>query len=291
MNKAFNILLIAAVLVGLFAAFLVVRLLESYKDKPAPAQTEAGTEIEMQTVAFAKVDIQPGTQIDTSLLSFEPMPTDLVPPGAVTKETELGNRMAAHLIPEGDIMLMAKMKTPESFGRASLIIPQGMRTVTIPVNDLDGNSYLPKNGDIVDIVLTTQLYDNDNDPIGMNMSRIFMQGIKIFDIQFGESVEEQTGQEPEGSTTLRRGRGSTVTFLASPQDAEILVNASRQENAVLTLLLRRYDDFETVTTSGVVRATLQDVIQAEDYMPDEPIQERPVVEEDTEPAPPPRPFF
>jgi pilus assembly protein CpaB len=265
-NKAFNILLIAAVLVGLFSAYLVVRLLKGYQNRPATSAQQTTTQIvETQKVAFARVEIKPGTRYDPSLVEMKDMPVKLVPDGVIGESTEMGDVYAVHFISEGEMLMQSKFKEDEKMTRASLVIPKGMRTITVTIDEIRGNAFMVKAGDIVDIILSGELEVAGENP---TLSRIFMQAVKVFDIVRGNAGEERTGEEPEGAADSRRGTGTNVTFLVTPQEAEIIHNASI--NTTLTLILRRYDDTEIVQTSGVIDGMLMEMVGISDFMGDTP---------------------
>ncbi|MEO0453695.1 MAG: Flp pilus assembly protein CpaB [Verrucomicrobiota bacterium] len=279
MNKAFNILLIASVLVGIFAAFLIVRILKSYEANAVRVvdTSNQGEEVVVETrkVAFAKIDLEPGRQITQTLVDYKQMPEALIPEGAVEDIATLEGLLNIHFIPEGDLLMTPKFKTPEQFMRASLIIPEGKRLVTLPLDELRSNAFMVKNGDVVDIVYSAALLNSDGEDTGQSISRIFMQKVKVFDINLGEQAGERTGQEPEGASTRRRGVGGNVTFLVDPQEAEILLNANA--NATLTMILRRYDDEKLASTTGAIDSMILDMLSAEALIPEEEVDEEPEV--------------
>ena len=94
-------------------------------------------------------------------------------------------------------------------------LPEGMRVVTIKVNDMSGVSRRLKKGDMVDVVSSSG-YPGKTDG---GISRIILKGVK--DYRFGEASSELT----ENLVSKKRLR--TVSLVLSPDDAALLFSASK----------------------------------------------------------------
>lgn len=87
-----------------------------------------------------------------------PWPSDAIPPGAFRS---IGDLFAAHDSPiakfalsEGEVMLPAKFNLKDNQSALSLLLPEGMRAVTIKVNEVRGVGGFIQPKDRVDILMT-----------------------------------------------------------------------------------------------------------------------------------------
>ena len=117
-------------------------------------------------------------------------------------------------------------------------IPAGMRVVGIKVNDISGLSGKLRSGDIVDIIATASMPKEH----GANVSRVILQGIKVFDVGWGKEKKEKK--------LARQDRASTVSLLVTPDQATILAAAS--ESARIILIAKNVDDTKSAEADTVV---------------------------------------
>lgn len=234
-NKAFNFLILAAVLLAGVSIFLIYQYVESEKQR-VKAEAPTTAELDMKTVYIAKIDIKTGTELADLNVQPNDMPAKYVPATAVTKKEDIEDKVSAHFIPAGDILMQAKVTSRENLGRAAQMIPKGKRLVTISVNSESSSAYLIKNGDYVDLVGIFNGSDDKPLPV------VLMQRLEVFDIQHGNEV---SSGNPEDTPKARMGRGNNATFIVTPKEAEIIRKAEAEANQ-LTLLLRRPDDEEIV---------------------------------------------
>lgn len=107
-------------------------------------------------------------------------------------------------------------------------VPEGMRIVTIRVDDVSGVSRKLRKGDVVDIIATTPLPDIDDGSV----SRIILKRARIYDV---------TGMKGEIATRLATQRKFwNVSLLLSPESAAMLTAAAKGSD--ITLMARNTAD-------------------------------------------------
>jgi pilus assembly protein CpaB len=241
----------------------------------------------MATVLVAKLNIGTGNQVIPDYVESREVPENLVPPTAVKNLEEIKDLVSAQNIPAGDILMTEKLKTKEALAKPSYQVEKGMRLVTVRISDVSGNAFLVKNGDFVDLILTVEVQkaakDADGEWISQRLSKILLQNLKVFDIEFGsQTAEVNTPNDGVPSADQSRiGRGTNVTFEVTPEQAVYIANAGSQGDG-LSLSLRNYQDTEKTEVFSVAESKL-----LEDVMPkvEEKTEPAPAVEPTPEPAP------
>jgi len=107
-------------------------------------------------------------------------------------------------------------------------VPEGMRIITIRVDDVSGVSSKLRKGDLVDIIATTPLSGMDDGRV----SRIIFKKVRIYDV---------SGIKGEKAGGVRAQRKSwNVSLLLSPENAAMLTAALK--GADITLMARNTAD-------------------------------------------------
>ncbi|MFZ2101502.1 MAG: Flp pilus assembly protein CpaB, partial [Oricola sp.] len=117
----------------------------------------AGPGIEFATIVVAAEPMRYGTLIDPGMLKELPWPKDDLPKGAFSTIDDLlttGERVALAAIDANEPILVSKVTDPNDIATLSRRIEDGMRAVTIRVDDITGVAGFVVPGDRVDIQLT-----------------------------------------------------------------------------------------------------------------------------------------
>ncbi|RAL24817.1 Flp pilus assembly protein CpaB [Lujinxingia litoralis] len=246
-------LLIAAVIVGMFAAFLLylyTAQIEEEKDELLANPRD---------VVVAARDIQAGTLLSRELVNTKSVPGQFLPANPLlSQDLDIYLDMpVSESIKEGSMILTSDFAVAEVARTLSARIPAGERAMTIPVDAISGVSGLLRPGDRVDILGTFPVGNEDNlipeasgqESIGY-VTMNLLQNVTLL------AVGQEISDIPSGDSRGNRGQYSTVTLSLTPSEAELLVIS--QTRGKLMLLLRHRDDIEAVT---VTKTTLREVLE------------------------------
>src|ERR1700746_4026706 len=143
-----NRLLIGLVVV-LAAAFLVRRFVYKRFQKPLiikPAST--------QSLAVAAVPLPLGTRLDSSNVRVIQWPANQSVTGMYTRVEDVVNRAIITPLAENEPVLEAKLSPKESGAGLSSTIPEGMRALSVAVNEVIGVAGFVIPGTTVDVLVT-----------------------------------------------------------------------------------------------------------------------------------------
>jgi pilus assembly protein CpaB len=202
----------------------------------------------METVFVALEDIAFGDPVEPHVLKLEKWPASAVPDGALTKIEDIEGRRARTEIFPGEPILDRKLlpKGQDAPG-SSMLIPKGMRVVSVKVDDVSTGGGLILPGDRVDVVL--YLKKNPCDGIAQNSTIVVLQDVKVF------AVDDQFKLEAdEGEASTMRG-AKTVSLLVTPGQAQKVMLSS--EMGKIRLVLRSPED---ETQSDKVLATTETIL-------------------------------
>ena len=163
MRTSTIVMIAFAVLFGLLAVFLAqtwlnnqaeqrMRSLEANR-KPAPPP---------HTIVVAGRPLRFGDELGAASLREVPWPEGALPAGAFSKIAELtaSKRVVLMPIDVNEAVLASKITGPGPRATLSAMLGDGMKAVTIRVNDVEGVAGFVLPGDRVDVVLTRQLDKN-----------------------------------------------------------------------------------------------------------------------------------
>ena len=149
-----------AVLFGLLAVFLAqtwlnnqaefrMRRLEAQRKPEAPARS----------IVVASKPLRFGDELSAASLREVPWPEGALPTGAFAKIAEVtsGKRVVVMPIDVNEAVLASKITGPGQRATLSAVLQEGMKAVTIRVNDVEGVAGFVLPGDHVDVVLTRQI--------------------------------------------------------------------------------------------------------------------------------------
>jgi pilus assembly protein CpaB len=131
-------------------------------------------------------------------------------------------------------LMPVKIALKEAGGGLPIVIPDGMRAVSIRVDEVIQVAGFVGPGTRVDVLVTLE-GENHPDPI----TKIVLQNMLV--LTSGQIVE----RSPDGEPIL----ATVVTFLVSPEDAEKLVMTATKGR--IQLALRNTLDLDSLETQGV----------------------------------------
>ncbi len=229
MRKPVTFFLLAG-LIALFAAFFV-RMALTRKE----AQIQALNHATRQIIVAAR-DLSVGESTDASALTSEVWPAAHVPEGAESDPGLFIDRTVRTSFSKGQpIVASGLLERGHAGGLIPLMVPKGMRAVSIPVDEVADVSGFVLPYSRVDVLLSSS-ETHGNSP-AVQRSKIIVQNASVLAV--AQTVEAK-GDAPEIA--------KIVTLLLTPEEAERVTNASQM--GLLRLAIRNYGDQEIVRTSG-----------------------------------------
>ena len=237
MQRPGIIFLLSIVLGALFSA-LVYRYLREQQTAVELARMSAkGASVD---VVVADKPIPVGTRIEADQLRVAKWPAELEPQGAVRTLDQATGSIARMSI-ERNQPLQQSILVPKGAGLLPLLITDGMRGMSVRVDSVTGVSGFITPNSRVDVLVSGNPAAEGGD--AEQKGKVILQNVRV--LATGKEIEQKDEKPVEVPT---------VTLLVSPEDAEKLTVATRQEPVRLTL--RNYRDEDIIPTAGIAMKTL-----------------------------------
>lgn len=233
------VLLALALLSGLLAAMLALRYL---RQQSTPLVT---AEPARSNVVVAAQALPVGaliTEQDVKTIAW----SGAIPAGYIADPAQVIGRGLLSSIEPNEPIMQGKLAAEGAGGGLGVLIDEGMRALSIPVDQIVGVAGFVLPSSRVDVLLTLQGGAQGNEPV----TKIIMQNVKA--LAAGQSIQ----QDKEGKP-LAVG---VVTFLVSPEQAETLALASQQGR--IQLALRNTMDTSATRTNGTRVSALLGTVRA-----------------------------
>lgn len=228
-------------------ALLAVYAADRHVDRAIAQQHAASRKPETPgvTVVVAKFDLIAGERVSADNMAARAIPADMAPGSAIRPEqfdVHVGARLARP-VRSGEPLLAEILQAPEPAGLAHRV-RQGIRAITLAVDEVSSVSGLLRPGDRIDLLFTARVPGVP----GANqteMTRVLVQDVAVL----------ATGRQVSPGTEEAGARGYTsITMELGPEDAKRVVAAQRAGR--LTAMLRNPDDRHAVSTVPVDIHTL-----------------------------------
>lgn len=197
---------------------------------------------QVQPAVVAGVDLTVGTTLDSPMLRIVDMPLDAYPAGSFASVDEvLATTPAVVITPisAGEVILPAKLSGGVSRRGLTAKIPDGMRAITIPVDEIRGVAGFVLPGDHIDILHTTSVGRRDEKPV----TRTLLQDKIVLGV---DQVSSENSNDPIVV--------NAVTLRVTPTEAKALTLAQQVGN--LSLSLRNEGDSDADGSSTVALSDL-----------------------------------
>ncbi|RWM85573.1 Flp pilus assembly protein CpaB [Mesorhizobium sp.] len=235
--------LIMIVLAGVFGVLAVV-LANVWLASQRSAMAEASG-IQRDTVVVAAVALKFGDTLTADKLREIEWPASAVPAGAFKTTNEAlageGTKQALQAISANEPVLATRITGPGQRATLSAVLGEGMKAVSIRVNDVLGVAGFVFPGDRVDVLLTRTVRSNEGPD--KSFVDVLLQSMKVL------AVDQVADESKESPTVVK-----SVTLEASTRDAQKLTLAAGAGQ--LSLALRQAAAGEGETTE---RITLSDL--------------------------------
>jgi pilus assembly protein CpaB len=234
------VMVAVAVVFGVLSVFMAQSWLTRQTDARMKSLQAQAPVVTTRMVVVAKSPLRFGMPLTAQDLREVAWPTGAIPPNSFSSIAELttGERRAVLASMEpNEPVVAAKITGPGQKATLSKLIEDGMKAVTIRVNDVDGVAGFVLPGDRVDVLLTRNP-DNNN-----GTSDVVLQNVKVLGI---DQLADERAEKP----TVAKAVTLEVDMVA----AQKLAVASSAGN--LSLVLRKAGD---VAEADSRRITLTDI--------------------------------
>ncbi|MBT8487959.1 MAG: Flp pilus assembly protein CpaB [Gemmatimonadetes bacterium] len=226
-NSRYWLMLVGATVSGLLAGYVA---LVYVSEEP----TTLVAAVPSQTIVVAARDLPAGSILRREDVETVDWPGAAVPEGFASQAGEVVGRGLITDIKRNEALLDSKLAHKEAGGGLSITIPEGMRAVSVEVDEVVGVAGFVLPGTRVD-VLVTVMPGTDRT---RTTTRIILQNIRA--IAADQRYQQDIDGEPQYVTV--------VTLLVTPEQSEELTLAATEGR--IQLALRNTLDSEEVQTAG-----------------------------------------
>jgi pilus assembly protein CpaB len=243
--------MVFVLLAGLAAMLASVMVYSALKRREAEVQNAMSHNVE---VVVAAMDLPLGTKIEPGEVKLARWSADSLPDGAYTDSKQvLGSYVKNSLVANEPIVQTKLFTGDKTAGVMPLLIPFGMRAVSVPVDEVsDVAGFVLPHTRVDVLVATTGEGSGAGDKA---FSKVILQNVEVLAV--AQEVEQKK-DEPEIV--------KVVTLLVTPQESERLALASH--SGTLRLAMRNYNDNKIVLTSG---SDVAQMLRAYSLAPDVPV--------------------
>jgi pilus assembly protein CpaB len=224
--------IVFVILAAMGAMLAAIVVFSALKKRESEVQLAMAHSVE---VVVAANDISVGIKLEPDAVKLVRWSRDSVPAGAFTDPQAVAGSFAKSDFVANEPIVASKLFMGEmTSGVMPLLIPAGMRAMSVPVDEVSDIAGFVAPHTHVDILVAVA----GTGPGEPSFSRIVLQNIEVLAVaQEIEHVKDQ----PEVV--------KVVTLLVTPPDAEKLTLASRE--GLLRLAMRNYSDSKIVATRGI----------------------------------------
>jgi pilus assembly protein CpaB len=224
--------MMGAALSGLLAGYVALVYVSA-----EPAPLEAATP--SRTALVATRDLPAGAIIRREDVKSVSWPGSAVPQGLATQPGDVVGRGLITEVRENEPLLEWKLAHRDAGGGLSITIPEGMRAVSVRVDEVVGVAGFVLPGTRVD-VLATVVPGTDR---RLTTTRIILQNVRTL------AADQQHQQDIDGEPRYV----TVVTLLLTPEEAEILTLAAT-EGQIQLALRNTLDSGETATSGRQIQS-------------------------------------
>lgn len=230
-------------------------------------------------VVVATTDIPLSTKVQSDQVTIKTVALTAILPGAYTDPSQVIGKVVRQAIAADAQVTSDSFDEGGSIG--TVVVPEGLRAISVQVDQVSGVGTLIKSGDYVDMVVgfasdkfpvVTQNPVDDSFQVvgGLNGTsvKLLLSGMQVLGTLLPPPTTDTSGQPAPsgGPTTNLNGQQEIVILAVNAQQAEVIKFA--QLDGSISLILRSVDDFldpvtgESIpvvvppTTTGIILKTL-----------------------------------
>ena len=209
-------------LIGLVIALVIAFLLSSFVYKQFQ-KASVVTPTSTQPLVVAAVPLQLGARLDASNLRVIQWPGNQQVAGMHSRIEEVANRAIITPLAANEPVLEAKLAPKESGAGLSATIPEGMRGLSVAVNEVVGVAGFVTPGTMVDVLVTGRVIGAS--AAQGDITRTILENIRV--LAAGQKVEQDREGKPQ---TV-----AVITLLVTPDEATKLTLAAADGRIQLAL--------------------------------------------------------
>src|ERR1019366_3516578 len=194
------------VIIGLVLAIIVALLLSAYVYH-AFQQASAVKQVVTQQIVVARAPLELGTRLTASDVQTIPWPANTLVPGILTRTEDAVGRAVITPLVANEMILESKLAPKEAGAGLPATIPEGMRAVSVAVNDVIGVAGFVIPGTSVDVLVTGQIPGATQNG-AQNVTRTILEDVRV--PAAGQKIEQDRDGKPQTVPV--------VTLLVSPKD-------------------------------------------------------------------------
>jgi pilus assembly protein CpaB len=237
-----------AVVFGLLAVFIAQAWLNGQAERRLRSLEAQKKPLSTNTLVVAAQRLPFGVELGREHLREVPWPAEAMPQGAFATINELlsaGKRVVLAPVEPNEPVLAIKVTGPGQRATLSAIVGEGMKAVSVRVNDVEGVGGFVLPGDRVDVVLTRQLEK------GNATTEVVLQNARVLAV-------DQSADDRASKAAVAKA----VTLEVDTVGAQKIWLAASVGS--LSLLLRKAGE---VSAEATRRVTLDDLSKPERILP------------------------
>ncbi|HWI65215.1 MAG TPA: Flp pilus assembly protein CpaB [Symbiobacteriaceae bacterium] len=214
------------VIIGLVVTLIVRQVLS-----PAQGVSGGGDTVEMASVvAVGKAPIAERTRVAEPQLVLKQVPKTVLTGSEFTAVKDVVGQVTNVQLEAGEVVLKSRV-VPEGKGTMAYRIPQGMRAITIRIDELSGVAGNVNPGDLVDLILVLQEKKPDR-PVAS--SRLIYEGVVV--LGKGPAAGTVDGAAKSGGAPAAGEQKLTSLTLAMKPEHAVEVALAEQIGLIKTML-------------------------------------------------------
>lgn len=251
-------------IMGIAGALVIAVLASAFVYRQYKLQTPKATATQYIVVAYEPLQV--GERVDAANLKLIAWPADKPVSGMFTKIEDCAGRALITPVVVNEPILDSKLAPRQAGAGLPATIPEGMRALSVAVNDVVGVAGFVIPGTMVDVLVTGTLPSAKGSD--SNITRTILEDVRV--LAAGQKIEQDKDGKPINVPV--------VTLLVTPEDAVKLAMASTEGK--IQLALRNTIDTKITAPAPVLQAVLFEGV-AQPQAPRRIVKGKPV------PPPPP----
>jgi pilus assembly protein CpaB len=228
--------------IGLTVAVLIALFTSMYVYRTVQRATYVRPAV-MERIVVAAVPLKVGMPLDSNNTRTISWPAEEPLAGSFRRVEDCIGRAVITPLTENEPVLEANLAPRAAGAGLPATIPEGMRAVSVAVNDVVGVAGFVIPGTMVDVLVTGELPGKHEDR-DVNITRTILENVRV--LAAGQKVEQERDGKPQ--------QVPVVTLLVSPDDANKLTMASTEGK--IQLALRNTIDTKSTNPPAVLQAVL-----------------------------------